>query len=79
MYRVLASLQATRFARVCLEEALTYAMKRKTFGKPLVGHPVIRWKIAEMARAGPPPLRRLCARPDPAQHSPQESSASYQS
>lgn len=25
-------------------------MKRRTFGKPLVEHPVIRWKIAEMAR-----------------------------
>lgn len=25
-------------------------MKRKTFGKPLVEHPVIRWKLAEMAR-----------------------------
>jgi len=25
-------------------------MKRKTFGKRLIDHPVIRWKIAEMAR-----------------------------
>ena len=25
-------------------------MKRKTFGKALVEHPVIRWKLAEMAR-----------------------------
>merc|ERR1711865_827976 len=42
--------QATRFARVCLEEAFRYAFKRKTFGKRLVDHPVIRWKLAEMAR-----------------------------
>eukprot|EP00933_Yihiella_yeosuensis_P070646 TRINITY_DN78790_c0_g1_i1.p1 TRINITY_DN78790_c0_g1~~TRINITY_DN78790_c0_g1_i1.p1 ORF type:complete len:454 (+),score=118.13 TRINITY_DN78790_c0_g1_i1:75-1436(+) len=39
-----------RFSRVCLEEALKFANKRKTFGKVLVQHPVIRWKIAEMAR-----------------------------
>ena len=42
--------QASRFARVCLEESFKYALKRKTFGKPLMEHPVIRWKIAEMAR-----------------------------
>jgi alkylation response protein AidB-like acyl-CoA dehydrogenase len=35
---------------VCLEEAFKYALKRKTFGKVLMEHPVIRWKIAEMAR-----------------------------
>jgi len=39
-----------RFSRVCLEESLKFASKRKTFGKTLVQHPVIRWKIAEMAR-----------------------------
>merc|ERR1719231_592102 len=38
-----------RFSRVCLEEALKFANKRKTFGKTLVQHPVIRWKLAEMA------------------------------
>lgn len=27
-----------------------YALKRKTFGKTLVEHPVIRWKLGEMAR-----------------------------
>merc|ERR1711865_1222555 len=42
--------QANRLARVCLEESWNYAHKRKTFGKNLVDHPVIRWKIAEMAR-----------------------------
>merc|ERR1719169_404588 len=39
-----------RFSRVCLEESLKFANKRKTFGKTLVEHPVIRWKLAEMAR-----------------------------
>jgi len=42
--------QATRSARVCLEESMRYAMKRRTFGKKLIEHPVIRWKLAEMAR-----------------------------
>jgi len=39
-----------RFSRVCLEESLKFASKRKTFGKTLAQHPVIRWKVAEMAR-----------------------------
>lgn len=39
-----------RFSRVCLEESVKFATKRKTFGKTLIEHPVIRWKIAEMAR-----------------------------
>mmetsp|Transcript_47387 Transcript_47387/g.151786 ORF Transcript_47387/g.151786 Transcript_47387/m.151786 type:complete len:166 (+) Transcript_47387:246-743(+) len=42
--------QANRFARVCLEDAVRFAQKRSTFGKKLIEHPVIRWKIAEMAR-----------------------------
>lgn len=42
--------QATRFARVCYEESFKYAMSRKTFGKPLIEHQMIRWKLAEMAR-----------------------------
>jgi alkylation response protein AidB-like acyl-CoA dehydrogenase len=42
--------QALRFARVCLEESFLYAHSRKTFGKRLIDHPVIRMKIAEMAR-----------------------------
>jgi len=39
-----------RFSRVCMEEALKFASKRKTFGKTLIQHDVIRWKFAEMAR-----------------------------
>ncbi len=42
--------QALRFARVCLEESFLYAHSRKTFGKRLIDHPVIRAKIAGMAR-----------------------------
>jgi alkylation response protein AidB-like acyl-CoA dehydrogenase len=42
--------QALRFARVCLEESFLYAHSRKTFGKRLIDHPVIRSKLAEMAR-----------------------------
>ena len=37
-------------ARVCLEEAVAWAVERKTFGKRLADHQVIRHKIAEMQR-----------------------------
>jgi alkylation response protein AidB-like acyl-CoA dehydrogenase len=43
-------IQATRFARVCYEESIKYAHKRKTFGKRLIDHAVIRNKLAHMAR-----------------------------
>ena len=43
-------MQANRFARVCYEEAFKYAHRRRTFGKPLVEHPVIRAKLADMVR-----------------------------
>ncbi|CAE7276093.1 apdG [Symbiodinium sp. CCMP2592] len=42
--------QATRFSRVLLEDSWNFANKRSTFGKKLVEHPVIRWKLAEMTR-----------------------------
>ncbi len=42
--------QCVRFARVCTEEAMKYAFKRKTFGKRLIDHPVIRAKLADMVR-----------------------------
>ena len=42
--------QANRFARVCYEEAFTYAHRRRTFGKRLIDHAVIRHKLAEMIR-----------------------------
>ncbi len=40
----------TAMARVCLEDAATYAQERKTFGTRLADHQVIRHKIAEMYR-----------------------------
>ncbi|GFF29053.1 acyl-CoA dehydrogenase [Aspergillus udagawae] len=43
-------IQCARFARVCYEEAMKYAHKRRTFGKKLIDHPVIRMKLAHMAR-----------------------------
>ncbi|KAG0013184.1 hypothetical protein BGZ81_001188, partial [Podila clonocystis] len=42
--------QANRLARVCLEEAIKYGSKRKTFGVKLVNHPVLRNKLAHMSR-----------------------------
>merc|ERR1719414_1825681 len=38
-------IQANRFSRVCIEDAIRYANKRKTFGKRLIDHPVIRNKM----------------------------------
>jgi alkylation response protein AidB-like acyl-CoA dehydrogenase len=43
-------IQCIRFARVCYEESMKYAHKRKTFGQRLIDHPVIRLKLAHMAR-----------------------------
>jgi alkylation response protein AidB-like acyl-CoA dehydrogenase len=40
---------STAFARVCLEEAAAYARERKTFGKTLSQHQVIRHKLVDMA------------------------------
>jgi len=42
--------QAVQLARVALQESVKYAKKRKTFGKTLISHQVIRHKIAEMGR-----------------------------
>jgi acyl-CoA dehydrogenase len=41
---------ANGFARVALEEAVTYARQRETFGKHLIEHQVIRHKLVEMAQ-----------------------------
>ncbi|MCJ1350735.1 MAG: hypothetical protein MMC33_000716 [Icmadophila ericetorum] len=43
-------IQCLRFSRVCFEESMKYAHKRRTFGKKLIEHPVIRLKLAHMAR-----------------------------
>ncbi len=37
------------FAKVCLEEAISYARERETFGKPLIKNQVIRHKLVDMA------------------------------
>jgi len=42
--------QMMRYCRVLLEESIRYAHKRKTFGKRLVDHAVIRAKLGHMAR-----------------------------
>ncbi|QFU75594.1 acyl-CoA dehydrogenase [Halioglobus maricola] len=46
--RMAMSVQMEAYARVCLEEAVNWAQERKTFGKRLADHQVIRHKIAEM-------------------------------
>lgn len=43
-------IQCIRFSRVCFEESVKYANKRRTFGQKLINHPVIRLKLAHMAR-----------------------------
>lgn len=43
-------IQCIRFSRVCYEESMKYAHKRRTFGVKLIEHPVIRLKLAHMAR-----------------------------
>ncbi|PVH76613.1 acyl-CoA dehydrogenase [Cadophora sp. DSE1049] len=48
--RLFISFQSVRGARVCLEDAISYASSRETFGKKLIDHPVIRFKLAHMAR-----------------------------
>jgi len=48
--RFAGAVAAIRGCRVCLEDAISYAQQRKTFGKRLIDHQVIRHKIADMAR-----------------------------
>merc|ERR1719221_2172050 len=38
-----------RYSRICVEDAISFARRRKTFGKRLIDHQVIRHKVAEMA------------------------------
>ena len=47
--RYAIAVTANRYARNCLEDAIKYAKKRHTFGKPLIKHQVIRHKIINMA------------------------------
>jgi len=48
--RFLLAVQMLRFARVCLEDSVAFARRRKTFGRPLIQHQVIAHKVVEMAR-----------------------------
>jgi len=48
--RLSVIVQAIRASRICFEDSFKYAHKRKTFGKRLIDHPVIRNKLAHMAR-----------------------------
>jgi len=48
--RLVIAAGTCREARTCYSEAFKYAMTRKTFGKPLINHQIIRYKLAEMAR-----------------------------
>ena len=47
--RFVLAAMANRYARVCLEEAVKYARQRRTFGKRLADHQVLRHKVADMA------------------------------
>jgi alkylation response protein AidB-like acyl-CoA dehydrogenase len=51
--RIGCVIQANRFARVCIEEAITYGNKRETFGKKLIDHPVIRNKLVSEIESFP--------------------------
>jgi len=48
--RLVIASSTCRLARLCYEEAIKYALTRETFGKPLIQHQIIRFKLAEMAR-----------------------------
>lgn len=47
--RMMIAAMAVGLARVCYDEALAWARERKTFGKPLIRHQVIRHKLVDMA------------------------------
>jgi alkylation response protein AidB-like acyl-CoA dehydrogenase len=48
--RLVIATGVCRGSRMMFEQAFKYALKRKTFGKKLVQHQLIRFKLAEMAR-----------------------------
>jgi alkylation response protein AidB-like acyl-CoA dehydrogenase len=45
------AIMSIRMARTCVEEAWKHALTRKTFGKPLMSHQVIRAKFASVSLA----------------------------
>jgi len=48
--RFVISVSTCRYARLCYEDSFKYALKRSTFGKKLIDHQIIRYKLSEMAR-----------------------------
>jgi len=44
------AIQANRYARVCLAESISHCRRRRAFGKLLQDQPVIRQKLANMAK-----------------------------
>jgi len=48
--RIIICAQAIGSARCCYEEAYKHALRRRTFGKRLIDHQVIKWKLGDMAR-----------------------------
>jgi len=48
--RWVISVGALRKCRICFQQSIKYALKRRTFKKRLVDHQVIRLKLAEMSR-----------------------------
>ena len=47
--RVTLAANCIAFSRLCLDETVAYAQERVTFGKPLIGHQVVRHKLVDMA------------------------------
>ncbi|MEE2699053.1 MAG: acyl-CoA dehydrogenase family protein [Pseudomonadota bacterium] len=47
--RINVAARGVGLARACLQESLTYAQNRKTFGKPIAQHQAIQIKLADMA------------------------------
>ncbi|PHH84546.1 hypothetical protein CDD83_1782 [Cordyceps sp. RAO-2017] len=47
--RFVLAVQCNRKSRTCLAAAFAYALRRETFGRPLVRNQVIRRKLAELA------------------------------
>jgi len=48
--RLIISVSACRSARTCYEEALKWVLNRKVFGKTLIQHQLIQYKLAEMVK-----------------------------
>lgn len=48
--RLWIAFQALRGARICLEDAMSWCMKREAFGGKLIDMPVVRHKFGHMAR-----------------------------